>query len=90
MLGPSQSALIQLGARFPPCMKDVQGVPVTTQLACVYSVIRVASESTQTDEFFTGLNDTANPPDQICPLEDICGFGGFHNSTPNQWFRQVN
>jgi len=69
MLGPSESALIQLGARFPPCMKDVQGVSITTQLACP--------------------NDTANPPDQICPLEDICGFGGFHNETPNQWFRFI-
>lgn len=69
MLGPSESALIQLGARFPPCMKDVLGVPITTQLAC--------------------LNDTANPPDRICPLEDICGFGGFHGKTPNQWFRFI-
>jgi len=23
-----------------------------------------------------GLNNTANPPDKICPLETICGFGG--------------
>jgi membrane associated rhomboid family serine protease len=69
MLGPSQSALIQLGARFPPCMKLVTGVPVTTLFAC--------------------LNDTANPPDRICPLEEICGFGGFHNETPNQWFRFI-
>ncbi len=34
-----------------------------------------------------GLNDTANPPDRICPLEDVCGFGGFHDKQPNQWFR---
>lgn len=38
---------------------------------------------------FVGLNDTANPPDQVCPLEDVCGFGGFHNEEPNQWFRSV-
>jgi len=69
MLGPSQSALIQLGARFPPCMKLVKDVPVTTEFAC--------------------LNDTANPPDRICPLEEICGFGGFDNDTPNQWFRFI-
>jgi membrane associated rhomboid family serine protease len=69
MLGPSESALIHLGARFPPCMKVVDGVPVTTEFAC--------------------LNDTANPADQICPLEDICGFGGFQNNTPNQWFRFI-
>ncbi|EGO05403.1 hypothetical protein SERLA73DRAFT_174545 [Serpula lacrymans var. lacrymans S7.3] len=69
MLGPSESALINLGARFPPCMKIVQGVPETMQMAC--------------------LNDTANPPNQLCSLEDICGFGGFHNQTPNQWFRFI-
>jgi hypothetical protein len=44
MLGPSESALIQLGARFPPCMKDVQGVPVTTQMACAYSVTGYSSD----------------------------------------------
>ncbi|TDL28516.1 rhomboid-domain-containing protein [Rickenella mellea] len=35
MLGPSQSALIKLGARFPPCMKIVTDVPVTLQLPCL-------------------------------------------------------
>ncbi|KAI0053335.1 rhomboid-domain-containing protein [Auriscalpium vulgare] len=35
MLGPSGSALIRVGARFPPCMKTVQDVPVTLQLPCL-------------------------------------------------------
>ncbi|KAJ3572525.1 hypothetical protein NP233_g3032 [Leucocoprinus birnbaumii] len=35
-------------------------------------------------------NDTANPPDRVCPLESVCGFGGFHGSSaPNQWFRFI-
>jgi membrane associated rhomboid family serine protease len=34
-----------------------------------------------------GLNDTDNPPTRLCPLEDVCGFGGFHDEKPNQWFR---
>ena len=34
MLGPSSSALINVGARFPPCMKDVTTVPVSTQFPC--------------------------------------------------------
>ncbi|KAH7928549.1 rhomboid-domain-containing protein [Leucogyrophana mollusca] len=67
MLGPSESALINLGARFPPCMKAVAGIP--SQIAC--------------------LNDTANPPDRLCSLEDVCGFGGFHGETPNQWYRFI-
>ncbi|KAJ3552255.1 hypothetical protein NM688_g4246 [Phlebia brevispora] len=69
MLGPSQSALIHAGARFPPCMKTVQGLTPSTSFAC--------------------LNDTANPPDRLCPLEDVCGLGGFHNKEPNQWFRFI-
>ncbi|KAF6766139.1 hypothetical protein DFP72DRAFT_8116 [Ephemerocybe angulata] len=35
MLGPSGSALINLGARFPPCMKTVQDVPLSTPIACM-------------------------------------------------------
>jgi len=69
MLGPSSSAIIHVGARFPPCMKLVADVPLSTNFAC--------------------LNDTDNPPTQICPLEEICGFGGFHNENPNQWFRFI-
>ncbi|KAF8898829.1 hypothetical protein BD779DRAFT_1485725 [Infundibulicybe gibba] len=69
MLGPSSSALINLGARFPPCMKLVTDVPVSTLLPC--------------------LNNTANPPDRQCSLEEVCGFGGFHGKEPNQWFRFI-
>ncbi|TFK41249.1 hypothetical protein BDQ12DRAFT_697116 [Crucibulum laeve] len=69
MLGPSSSALINLGARFPPCMKQVDVVPPSTLISC--------------------MNNTANPPDKICPLEDVCGFGGFHNEAPNQWYRFI-
>lgn len=34
MLGPSSTALITLGARFPPCMKVVSGIPLNTNLPC--------------------------------------------------------
>lgn len=69
MLGPSGSALINLGARFPPCMKLVASVPPSTQIAC--------------------MNDTANPITSICTVEELCGFGGFHGQSPNQWFRFI-
>ncbi|KAI0721378.1 rhomboid family-domain-containing protein [Cerioporus squamosus] len=69
MLGPSSSALIELGARFPPCMKNVTDFPITTPVAC--------------------LNNTANPATELCSLESICAFGGFHNETPDQWFRFI-
>lgn len=79
MLGPSSSALINLGARFPPCMKLVTDVPPSTPFACEQSVQRcLKPRITDFSHLFLGLNDTANPPDQICPLETICGFGGKH------------
>ncbi|KAF9646113.1 rhomboid-domain-containing protein [Thelephora ganbajun] len=34
MLGPSSSALINLGARFPPCMKLIKDIPLNTHLPC--------------------------------------------------------
>ncbi|KAH9025895.1 rhomboid family-domain-containing protein [Lactarius pseudohatsudake] len=35
------------------------------------------------------LNDTANPPDRLCTIEDLCGHGGFHGKEPDQWWRRV-
>ncbi|KAF8445863.1 hypothetical protein L210DRAFT_2938764 [Boletus edulis BED1] len=69
LLGPSESALINLGARFPPCMKSVQNLSSSTLMPC--------------------LNDTANPPNILCTIEEVCGFGGFHGGVPNQWFRFI-
>jgi len=69
MFGPSMSALINSGARFVPCMKQVQGLPANFDFPC--------------------LNDTANPATSLCPISEVCGFGGFGNSEPNQWFRFI-
>jgi hypothetical protein len=41
MLGPSGSALIRVGARFPPCMKNVSQVPPTLNLPCELVLIFV-------------------------------------------------
>lgn len=38
MLGPSESALINLGARFPPCMKSVAGLSSSTLMPCTEQV----------------------------------------------------
>ncbi|QRW00376.1 clathrin adaptor complex small chain [Ceratobasidium sp. AG-Ba] len=35
------------------------------------------------------MNNTANPPTELCTIETLCGFGGFKNQTPNQWFRFI-
>ncbi|KAJ7125662.1 hypothetical protein C8R43DRAFT_898313 [Mycena crocata] len=69
MLGPSSTTLINVGARFPPCMKFVEAVPPTTLIGC--------------------LNNTANPATEICTIKDICGFNGFPDDKPDQWFRFI-
>lgn len=35
MIGPSSTVLINIGARFPPCMKYVDAVPPTFSFACI-------------------------------------------------------
>ena len=35
MIGPSAEVLINIGARFPPCMKFVEALPPTFELACL-------------------------------------------------------
>ncbi|KAL1685784.1 hypothetical protein GGG16DRAFT_65646 [Schizophyllum commune] len=69
MLGPSSSALINVGARFPPCMKLVDDIPPSFELPCMNT---------------TDLNDAT-----YCTIEELCGFGGFHDKEPNQWFRFI-
>ncbi|KAK7468811.1 hypothetical protein VKT23_003311 [Stygiomarasmius scandens] len=68
MLGPASAVLINIGARFPPCMKLVDSIPPNFKMACM-------SATSNTD-----LN---------CSLEDVCGFGGFSDGEPNQWFRFI-
>ncbi|WVO22751.1 uncharacterized protein IAS62_004087 [Cryptococcus decagattii] len=69
MIGPSSEVLINIGARFPPCMKNVPALPATFELAC--------------------LNDTSSSPTTGCTIEQICGHGGFHGETPDQWWRFI-
>jgi len=38
----------------------------------------------------SGPSNTDNPPTKLCTIEQICAHGGFHNQTPNQWWRQVS
>ncbi|PPQ92685.1 hypothetical protein CVT25_013992 [Psilocybe cyanescens] len=43
MLGPSGSALINVGARFPPCMKFVEQVPPSTLIGCMNNTANPAT-----------------------------------------------
>ncbi|KAK3946081.1 putative rhomboid family membrane protein [Diplogelasinospora grovesii] len=87
MIGPSPYILINMGARFVPCMHNVNGVQNSKQ------IINWPCPNTTTLD--------ATSPSQHCTLSELCGFGGvpepFYNSTatmdqkpePNQWFRFI-
>ncbi len=75
MIGPSTYVLINMGARFVPCMRtdpQIQGAnpPITWPCPNVTS---------------SDLND----PAYDCDLSTLCGFGGLNNDNPNQWFRFI-
>ncbi|KAG8910139.1 hypothetical protein FRC00_008786, partial [Tulasnella sp. 408] len=70
LLGPSQAALIEIGARYAPCMKHIDEVPPTLQMGCP--------------------SNTANPPTELCTIEQLCAHGGFKGGDPNQWWRFIS
>ncbi|KAK2072545.1 hypothetical protein P8C59_006893 [Phyllachora maydis] len=85
MIGPSPYVLINMGARFVPCMRNTVGVQDSTQ-----HISWPCPNTTTLDP---------NSPSQHCTLSDLCGFGGVpdplyngdinQSPQPNQWFRFI-
>ena len=86
MIGPSPYILINMGARFVPCMHNVPQIQTSS------TRIRWPCPNSTTLD--------ANSPSNDCTLSDLCGFGGvpeFYNGPdgmnskpePNQWFRFI-
>lgn len=73
MLGPSFAVLVNMGARYVPCMKIVPGLPSleTLNWPCPN----------------TTSSDPTNQSNH-CHISQLCGFKDFGNS-PNQWFRFI-
>lgn len=76
MIGPSPYVLINMGARYVPCMrKTPQGQDTTIEWPCPN----------------TTSSDLSNPSNQ-CTLNQLCGFGDeayTGTSPPNQYFRFI-
>ncbi|MCJ1393174.1 hypothetical protein MMC18_006046 [Xylographa bjoerkii] len=85
MLGPSIYVLINMGARYVPCMRSTDGIqnsPVEITWPCPN----------------TTSSDLTSPMNQ-CQLSDLCGFSPVPNPyvgdtldtqpQPNQWFRFI-
>jgi membrane associated rhomboid family serine protease len=86
MIGPSPYVMINMGARFVPCMHNVEGI----QNAMKPAGITWPCPNTTTSD--------VNDPTQQCTLSELCGFGGVpenyntdinHTPEPNQWFRFI-
>jgi membrane associated rhomboid family serine protease len=85
MIGPSYYVLINMGARFTPCMHNIKSVieanPPVTDWPCPNTT-------------------TTDPNAQMCNLSELCGMGGVPDQTgvtdftdrshePNQWWRFI-
>ncbi|KEF53046.1 uncharacterized protein A1O9_10954 [Exophiala aquamarina CBS 119918] len=75
MIGPSTYVQINMGARFVPCMRRVPGVQG------VEPPVHWPCPRTTTSD--------PNDPSNQCDLAELCGFSGFNNDHPNQWFRFI-
>ncbi|KAI1504231.1 hypothetical protein F5X99DRAFT_372920 [Biscogniauxia marginata] len=96
MIGPSAAVLINMGARYVPCMKNVDGVQNYVAPADVNTVDKgfpwPCPNTTSSD---------SNDPSNQCSLSELCGFGGVPNPEwlgvdglsqspqPDQWFRFI-
>ncbi|KAL2136793.1 hypothetical protein VTI74DRAFT_1445 [Chaetomium olivicolor] len=87
MIGPSPYVLVNMGARFVPCMHNMKGIQDASR------VIPWPCPSSKSLD--------ANLPENQCTLSQLCGFGGVPEPAytpgtpldvkpePNQWFRFI-
>ncbi|EXJ74921.1 uncharacterized protein A1O5_01617 [Cladophialophora psammophila CBS 110553] len=75
MIGPSTYVQINMGARFVPCMRTTPGVQ--------------DSPDPPTWPCPNTTTSDPNSPSNHCDLKALCGFSGFSNAHPNQWFRFI-
>ncbi|KAJ3089455.1 hypothetical protein HK100_007740 [Physocladia obscura] len=78
MIGPSAGVLIQVGARFTPCIR-----PNTP-----YDAVGVVLECPDGDSSSTTVL-SGGVEVETCTLDQICGMGGLNGKSPNQWFRFI-
>ena len=77
MIGPSIYVLINMGARYVPCMRSTPGIQNST--------VPVNWPCPNTTS-----SDAASPMNK-CSLSELCGFGATPDPhiAPNQWFRFI-
>lgn len=85
MIGPTTWVQINMGARFVPCMKNVDGIQNANEI--IYWNCPNSTSADSTD------------PNNRCSLSELCGFNGVPNPkpggslddkpAPNQWYRFI-
>ncbi|OZJ05537.1 hypothetical protein BZG36_01925 [Bifiguratus adelaidae] len=83
MIGPESAVLINVGARYDPCMHVTTQVPPTQPQPCFNAYANLVPAGNNQYEIPSGT--------QMCSLETICGLGGFKAGPdqPDQWFRFI-
>ncbi|KAI7907803.1 uncharacterized protein BX663DRAFT_11389 [Cokeromyces recurvatus] len=100
MLGPSMEIMVQVGARFPPCMRPIESMPFDARYVCLHTIAasskRTATTTTTTTPgsplyLLDPVIDLADPhivANSTCSLATICGMSTFHLSQiPDQKYR---
>lgn len=77
MIGPSTYVLINMGARFVPCMRTTYSPGTKTPYPESPWPCPNTTSSLSTD------------PNNQCTLGQLCGLGGFDYLHPNQWYRFI-
>ena len=73
MIGPSFYVLVNMGARYQPCMKRIDNIPVDIPWPCP----NLTSTTPGDGGYYAD-----------CSLSEFCGFSDF-GLYPNQWFRFI-
>lgn len=96
MLGPSIEIMIQVGARFPPCMRRVESMPPEERYVCLHTIQHTTinqQQSNKTGSTLLLLDPVVNLADprllnSSCSLSSICGMSNFYQQdVPDQTYR---
>lgn len=88
MIGPSFYVMINMGARYVPCMHSLPEITEAVDQLPPGTPLNFPCPNTTTHD--------AQSPSMQCTLGELCGFGGVPNPVdpdssgePNQWFRFI-
>ncbi|KAI8142567.1 hypothetical protein BJV82DRAFT_516854 [Fennellomyces sp. T-0311] len=88
MIGPSANTLIQVGARYVPCMRLTERYPPTGDYQCpnMTDVGQTGATAPTLRPVQTNVTIMGDP----CTLQEVCGISSFADpAVPDQWYRFI-